>query len=297
MTIHKMKQTDGPKNSASKMRRIPQNKAETYKQQADTHPKKVQHIPDTHPRAESLRIRHRLTEGFENGLVAAEGLLAHGRGEAFDYLLGEETGPAARTACRAAAALLLLAERPVISVNGNLAALCPAQTVRLAAQTGAALEINLFYDSEKRRRSIATRLCEHGGTVILGLDPHNKSMLHGTDSARRSVDTDGIMASDVVVVPLEDGDRTDALKMAGKKVVAFDLNPMSRTARAADVTIVDNVVRAIDVLIEECRDLESADPKHLGRIVAEFDNSLNLGEALSQIQHSLQANRSCEVPP
>jgi len=49
-------------------------------------------------------------------------LLAHGRGEALDYLLGEETTPVARKAIRAATALLLTSERPVISVNGNAAA-------------------------------------------------------------------------------------------------------------------------------------------------------------------------------
>jgi len=41
------------------------------------------------PRAKSLLIREKLITGFDHGLVAKEGLLAHGRGEAFDYLLGE----------------------------------------------------------------------------------------------------------------------------------------------------------------------------------------------------------------
>ena len=41
-------------------------------------------IPKNHPRAKSLLIRERLVNGFENGVVAKEGLLAHGRGEAFD---------------------------------------------------------------------------------------------------------------------------------------------------------------------------------------------------------------------
>ena len=47
-------------------------------------------IPRSHPRAKSLLIRKKLVEGFDNGLVAKEGLLAQGRGEAFDYLLGEK---------------------------------------------------------------------------------------------------------------------------------------------------------------------------------------------------------------
>ncbi len=39
----------------------------------------------------------------------------------------------------------------------------------------------------------------------------------------------------------------------GKKVITFDLNPLSRTAKTADITIVDNVVRAINKLILECK--------------------------------------------
>ncbi|MHA1248829.1 MAG: hypothetical protein ACTSRP_02440 [Candidatus Helarchaeota archaeon] len=48
-------------------------------------------IPDDHPRAESLRIRHKVQKGFEDKVVATAGLFAHGRGEAFDYIIGEKT--------------------------------------------------------------------------------------------------------------------------------------------------------------------------------------------------------------
>jgi len=48
-------------------------------------------IPQSHPRAKSLQIRDMLVNGFDQGLVAKEGLMAHGRGETFDYLLGERT--------------------------------------------------------------------------------------------------------------------------------------------------------------------------------------------------------------
>ena len=44
-------------------------------------------IPKDHPRYASLIIREKLVDGFEKGLVAHEGLIAHGRGESFDYLL------------------------------------------------------------------------------------------------------------------------------------------------------------------------------------------------------------------
>ena len=48
-------------------------------------------IPKSHPRFVSLNIREKIVSGYNNGLVAKEGLLAHGRGEAFDYLIGERT--------------------------------------------------------------------------------------------------------------------------------------------------------------------------------------------------------------
>ena len=79
-------------------------------------------IPSDHPRARSLYIREMLVDGFRRGLVVPEGLIAHGRGEAYDYLLGERTTETAQRAIKAAAAMLLLSSRPVISVNGNTAA-------------------------------------------------------------------------------------------------------------------------------------------------------------------------------
>ena len=63
-------------------------------------------IPKSHPRLDSLLIREKLVKGFDNNLVAKEGLLAHGRGETFDYLLGEKTSKSAKEAIKAAAFML-----------------------------------------------------------------------------------------------------------------------------------------------------------------------------------------------
>lgn len=52
-------------------------------------------------------------------------MIAHGRGEAFDYLIGERTIEPAERAMRAAVAKLLLAEDPVVSVNATLPLWCP----------------------------------------------------------------------------------------------------------------------------------------------------------------------------
>jgi len=98
-------------------------------------------IPKSHPRFVSLSIREKIVKGYNDGLVAKEGLLAHGRGEAFDYLVGEKTTRTAKAAINAAAATLLSAQNPVISVNGNVAALCPKEIVQLAKATKAKIEV------------------------------------------------------------------------------------------------------------------------------------------------------------
>jgi 4-phosphopantoate--beta-alanine ligase len=244
-------------------------------------------IPKTHPRAKSLLIREKLVFGFDHGLVAKEGLLAQGRGEAFDYLLGEKTGKSAKSAIKAAAAQILLANSPVISVNGNIAALCPKEVVRLAKYTGSKIEVNLFYSNEKRKTAIIKTLKKNGAQEILGTNSTNRATLSGIDSARRIVDKNGIFAADVVIVPLEDGDRTLALRKAGKKVVTFDLNPLSRTSQTANITIVDNVTRAMDLLIDNCKKLSKTNKKTLDRILKNFDNKKNLSENIREIKNNL----------
>jgi len=244
-------------------------------------------IPKSHPRAKSLLIREKLVDGFNNGLVAKEGLLAQGRGEAFDYLLGEKTGKATTQAIRAAAAQLLVAKMPVISVNGNIAALCPKQIVKLSKQIKAKLEVNLFYSNEKRKQAIIKTLKKNGANEILGSKINSSKRLPGIDSARRIVDKDGIFVADVVVVPLEDGDRTMALRKAGKTVITFDLNPLSRTSQTADITIVDNVIRAIDLLIAESKKLSKKNQNTLQKIIDNFDNKKNLRDNIFQIKNNL----------
>jgi 4-phosphopantoate---beta-alanine ligase len=246
----------------------------------------LNHIPSSHPRAKSLYIREKLVEAFDAGLVAKEGLMAHGRGEAFDYLIGEKTSRSAKKAILAAAFMLKQAQNPVISVNGNIAGLCPKEIVQLAKVSGAKIEVNLFYATEARRQNIFRVLKKNGASKIYGMDRKNSTKLSGLDSARRIVDRDGIYSADVVVVPLEDGDRTMALKKAGKKVITFDLNPMSRTAETADITIVDNVVRAITLLIKSCKN-----PKK-----TKFDNSKNLALAIREIKQNLtRRTRNAQV--
>jgi 4-phosphopantoate--beta-alanine ligase len=90
---------------------------------------------------------------------------------------------------------------------------------------------------------------------------------------------DGIFTADVVLVPLEDGDRAEALVRLGKKVIAIDLNPLSRTARSAQITIVDEVARAITNMIAIWPEL-SRDETKRRKILSEYDNRENLKGSL-----------------
>jgi 4-phosphopantoate---beta-alanine ligase len=242
-------------------------------------------IPSNHPRAKSLYIREMLVNGFMQGLVVPEGLIAHGRGEAYDYLIGERTTKTAQRAIEAAAAMMLLSSRPVISVNGNTAALCPNTVVELAKVAGAAIEVNIFYRTEEREKAIKAELELHGAKKVLGVGSKASARIPELQSERRRVDPVGIYAADTVLVPLEDGDRTEALIKMNKKVITIDLNPLSRTSRTANITIVDNVVRAMPALVEAARKLRGT--LSLKKITDNFDNSKNLQESLKIIKGEL----------
>lgn len=234
-------------------------------------------IPKSHPRCLSLEHRHMLVDGFRKGFVAEAGLIAHGRGEAFDYLLGEKTLPQAREAEKAATAMLLLAENPVVSVNGNAAALVPKEIVKLSRILNAKLEVNLFYWTRKREKLIKEVLFDAGAKQVWGCE-RMKKKIPRLESMRRMVSEDGIWASDAVFVLLEDGDRTGALVGLGKKVVALDLNPLSRTSQNATVAVVDNIVRAVPNMIKFAGKLKSKNKKSLHDIVNSFNNRRSLQE-------------------
>jgi len=240
-------------------------------------PEHESEIPEDHPRYHSLLTRHRIEHGVDLGITSKQGLIAEGRGEAFDYLLGEETLPSADAAARAAAAHLLLAEHPVLSVNGNVAALVPGEVVDLAEATGADIEVNLFNRTDERMRAIADHLREHGAHDVKGLTADGR--IPGLSHERAKVDADGIGDADVVVVPLEDGDRAEALGAMGKTEIVIDLNPMSRSAQVAAVPIVDNIIRAVPNIARHAEDLADASEPDLREIVESFDREAALAEA------------------
>ena len=201
-------------------------------------------IPRDHPRYQSLRVRARLAEEMGTGLLVPEGLIAHGRGEAFDYFLGERTTPSAQRAIRHAATWLANARHPVISVNGNVATLAAGPVARLVRRLPALrVEANLFHRSEERVALVRDRLIATGVGTVLGLRP--TVPVPGLTSDRGRADAEGIAVADVCLIPLEDGDRTEALRLWGKRVVSIDLNPLSRTSQEADLPIVDELLRAL----------------------------------------------------
>ncbi len=217
-------------------------------------------VPKDHPRYQSLFIRESIIEGMHKRIVAEAGLIAHGRGEAFDYLLGEETPQFALEQERLATIHLLLAKKPVISVNGNVAVLCPEEIVELSKGLNAPLEINLFYRSRERELAIETAMKEAGAKKLLGIDPDKQTTIKEISHQRRIVDIDGIAVSDCVFVPLEDGDRTQALTHLKKEVITVDLNPLSRTSLTASVSITNNLTRASAEMVVIAKEL-----KHLSR--------------------------------
>lgn len=223
---------------------------------------------------------------MRRGLVVPEGLIAHGRGEAFDYLLGETSYPEARHATRAAAARLLSAQRPVLSVNGNVAALAAAEVVRVAHSIPRLqVEVNLFHRTPGRAESIAEELHRAGLVHVLGVHP--TARLRGLPSDRGWVEETGILSADVVIVPLEDGDRAQALVRAGKFVISIDLNPLSRTSQAAQLPIVDELRRVLPRLAREAKRLQGVSRGQLVAIAGSVEAADLRGAAVRRISDRL----------
>ncbi|MDQ3868752.1 MAG: phosphopantothenate/pantothenate synthetase family protein, partial [Thermoproteota archaeon] len=129
----------------------------------------------------------------------------------------------------------------------------------------------------------------NGAKVVLGIRSKGSARIPELQSERRTVDQHGIYTADNVLVPLEDGDRTEALVKMGKKVIAIDLNPLSRTSKAATVTIIDNAIRALPAMIIEAKQLKQKNDRILKKILNGFDNSKNLTESLEIIRRGANA--------
>ncbi len=242
-------------------------------------------VPKSHPRYASLMTREKIADGIEKGITSMHGLIAQGRGEAFDYLIGEKTTENAKRSIEAAAALLILSKKPVISANGNAAALAAKELVQLSKTLPAKLEVNIFHPSEEREIKIKKELIKNGAKEVLL--PQKDSQLKYIDGNRKYVHRNGILDADVVFVPLEDGDRTEALIKNGKKVIVVDLNPMSRSAKKATITIADNITRAIPLLVKTIRQYKKINDNKLKTIIKKYNNKTTLKNALKDMNKIL----------
>lgn len=244
-------------------------------------------IPKSHPRYESLLLRDKIVKASEKGYLADSAMIAHGRGEAFDYLIGEKTIYPAKRAMYVAVAALLLSNNPVISVNGNASVLAVDEIIDLAKAVDAKIEINLFYRTDERVRLLTNLYKDHGYKDILGSLDDEIEYLNDIKNNRATASKTGIYTADTILIPLEDGDRAEILKKSGKNTITIDLNPLSRTSKMSDVSIMDNIVRAIPFMTKIAEDLKTQDKNVLIGMVNEFDNDENLKESIEHIKRGL----------
>ena len=214
----------------------------------------MEHAADpSHPRYRSLLMRHRLEVAAAKGMLADSALIAHGRGEAYDYLIGEQTIPSADFAAKVALRCLKEAQHPVLSLNGNVVALAGDEMLHLAHLLDCPVEVNIFYRTPERMAALLSDLDERNKRLgldveILGANPDAE--IPGLKGPRAKCESKGILQSDVLLVPLEDGDRCQALVAMGKTVIVVDLNPLSRSSQTGTITIVNEVTRCLTEMID-----------------------------------------------
>jgi 4-phosphopantoate--beta-alanine ligase len=155
--------------------------------------------------------------------------------------------------------------------------------------------VNIFHTETGREQRIREHLLKHKARLetlpaVDGIEgapdvlmPTTEAQLSYIDSNRKFVHPEGIFKADVVFVPLEDGDRCEALRKMGKEVVTVDLNPMSRTAKQASITIVDNVVRALPLL---CKEIRNFSDRTAHDTLKRYSNEAVLHKALQHISRS-----------
>ena len=241
----------------------------------------MDHAADpSHPRYRSLLMRHRLEIAAKKGMLADSALIAHGRGEAYDYLIGEQTIESADFATKVALRCLKEAKHPVLSLNGNVVALAGDEMLQLADLLDCPVEVNIFYRTPERMTALLSDLDERNkrlglGVEILGANPDAE--IPGLKGPRAKCESKGILQSDVLLVPLEDGDRCQALAAMGKTVIVIDLNPLSRSSQTGSITIVNEVTRCIAEMVDGFdSDLPSrSDYVHEETLQAALDSIVN----------------------
>ena len=229
-------------------------------------------------------VREHLADMVEKGLVNPTGLISHGRGEAFDYLMGEKTLAPSLEAEKVAAAYLLKAKRPLVCVNGNAAALDAKNLIKLSETIPAPLEINIFHRTEERMGLLIDYMESQGCKEVLGRIP--EARIPGLNHDR-ALCTKTLYDCDTIIVPIEDGDRAEALVKMGKVVISIDINPISRTSKTATVPISDELTRALENIIRFVDELRGNDDE-IERIISSYNNDDNRRALLKEISAFLE---------
>lgn len=240
-------------------------------------------INKDHPRYQSLLYREKIVEAHKNGILADSGMIAHGRGETFDYLIGEKTTDNSKNTIKVAACYFLTRKRPVLSVNGNTTALVSEDIAELSKILDIPVEINLYYRTPERIKNIEAVYKKLGVKEILGTDDDDFMDTPDLNGPRSPVSIEGINKADLIFIPLEDGDRAEKLAALEKDIVNVDLNPLSRTAITSTVTIVDNIVRVMPLLIDYVKKYSECDKEFLQEKIDNFNNRNNLDIAIQDI--------------
>ena len=144
--------------------------------------------------------------------------------------------------------------------------------------------MNIFYRTPERMEAILNHMNERKLALglevpVLGHAPD--AQIPGLKGPRAACHREGILESDVILVPLEDGDRCNALVAMGKTVIVIDLNPLSRSAQQGSITIVDELSRALNTMLTLARieDGLEMDPS--------YDHTAVLNEGLAEMLTSL----------
>ena len=104
----------------------------------------------------------------------------------------------------------------------------------------------------------------------------------------RALCTRTLFDCDAIVVPIEDGDRAEALVKMGKVVISIDINPLSRTSRTATVPVCDEMSRALENIIRFVRELKGKDDV-IENIINTYSNKDNRKQVLHQIAGYLES--------
>ena len=147
------------------------------------------------------------------------------------------------------------------------------------------MEVNIFHRTEERMEKLISFMESKGAADVLGRNPDAK--IDGLSHARALCTREGVFSSDVILVPIEDGDRAEALVAMGKTVISIDLNPLSRTSKAATVPISDEIGRALENIRRYAGELRGREDE-IDSVISSFSGDRIRRDTIAAICDRLQ---------